>query len=207
MLELLVFSDYICPWCYLGNSRIGPLIERFELRLRRVHFPLHPNIPAEGRALRELFGDMDMTAAHARLGAALAAEGLPFSPGDRTFRTREAQELASWADAQGGPPLHAAVFRAVFVEGRNIGQDDVLLDIAEAAGHPRAAAAEALTARLGAGQVDADHHFARSLGVRSVPTFVIGRTGVAGAQPLSALVALAKQAGAVERIDAPTVHP
>ena len=46
MLELLVLSDYICPWCYLGESRVGPLLERFELRLRRVHFPLHPSIPA-----------------------------------------------------------------------------------------------------------------------------------------------------------------
>ena len=207
MLELLVFSDYICPWCYLGESRVGPLLERFALRLRRVHFPLHPGIPAEGKSLRELFGDVDMSAAQARLGAALSAEGLPFSPHDRTYRTREAQELAAWADERGGPKLHSALFRAVFAEGRNIGDPSVLLDIAEAAGHRRADAAAALEARAGAQQVEADHQLGRSLGVRSVPTFVIGRTGVAGAQPLSTLIALAKQAGAEERIEAPTVHP
>jgi predicted DsbA family dithiol-disulfide isomerase len=201
MHELLVFTDYICPWCYLGRSRVAPLMQRFALRPRVVHFPLHPSVPAEGIALSALFAGrgFDLNAAWARLSAALAAEALPFTPRDQTFRTREAQELAAWADSVGGPPLHDALFAAVFVDGRNIGNRDVLLDVAVSCGHDRAAAAAALDGRAGASTVDADHLLARQMGVRSVPTFVIGRQGVAGAQPLAALIALAEAAGCSTR--------
>jgi predicted DsbA family dithiol-disulfide isomerase len=207
--ELLVFTDYICPWCYLGRARVRPLTERFALRARHVHFPLHPGVPAEGIALSALFAGrpIDLQSSWQRLGAALGAEGLPFAPHDRTYRTREAQELAAWADGVGGPSLHDHLFHAVFAEGQNIGDPDVLVEIAARAGHSRAAATAALASKAGAAQVEADHALARQIGVRSVPTFVIGRHGVAGAQPLEVLESLARQAGVAARDDGATTHP
>lgn len=141
--------------------------------------------------LSELLKGYDLTAAHARLAQVAAAEGLPFSPPDRAWDTRLAQELASWADAGGGPPLHAALFRAVFVEGRNVGDPEVLVAIATEAGHDPAAVRDALDRRLGRAAVDRDWAMARQVGVTGVPTYAIGGRGVVGAQPLAVLEQLA----------------
>ena len=51
-----VFTDYVCPWCYLGDNRVKKLKQNYDIAVRLVHFPLHPETPAEGRTLMEMFG-------------------------------------------------------------------------------------------------------------------------------------------------------
>ena len=102
-----------------------------------MHFPLHPETPAEGRSLADLFAgrNVDRKAMHAQMKARMDAEGLPYGERTMTYNSRLAQELGKWADTQpGGEAIHDALFRAYFVEARDISQPEVLLEIAEQVG-------------------------------------------------------------------------
>ena len=160
------------------------------MRVEWVHFPLHPDTPAGGRSLEELFAGRgyDIPKMQAQMRARMAAEGLPYGSRTMTNNSRLAQELGKWADSMpGGEAIHDALFRAYFVEGRNIGDADVLVELAESVGLPGDEAREVLERRTQKAAVDADWQKARDYGVTGVPTFVVGKRGVVGAQPYEVL--------------------
>jgi len=163
------------------------------VEIRWVHFPLHPDTPAEGRSLEEMFRGRgyDIPTMQAQMRARMQAEGLPYGDRKMTFNSRLAQELGKWADTQpGGEAIHDALFRAYFVDGRNIGDAQVLLEIAQQVGLDQAKAREVLEKRTFKAAIDADWHKSRQYGVTGVPTFVHHGKGVVGAQPYEALVEL-----------------
>ena len=179
--------------------RIEKLKAEHNVKVEWVHFPLHPETPAEGRSLADLFAgrQVDRKAMHAQMKARMDAEGLPYGERTMTYNSRLAQELGKWADTQpGGEALHDALFRAYFVEARDISQPAVLLDIVERLGLPVEGAREVLEKRTFEAAVDADWALSRQYGITGVPTFVVGRYGVVGAQPYEALEALVQKAGA-----------
>ena len=163
------------------------------MKIEWVHFPLHADTPAEGRSLEELFRGRgyDIATMQAQMRARMQAEGLPYGDRKMTFNSRLAQELGKWADTQpGGEAIHDALFRAYFVDGRNIGDLAVLLDIAKQVGLDEAKAREVLEKRSFKAAIDADWQKSRDYGVTGVPTFVHDGKGVVGAQPYEALVEL-----------------
>ena len=164
-------------------------------------FPLHPETPAGGMTLADLFRGrpVDLAASRVRLAKLMAAEGLPFDPGDRLYNTRLAQELARWADEHGGGAVHDALFRAYFVGGADLADVEALVRIAASVGLPAAEARDVLVGRRLQATVDADWERAAALGVTAVPTFVVGRRGVAGAQPFEVLEQLVVAGGARRR--------
>ena len=167
-----------------------------------MHFPLHPDTPAEGRSLEELFRgrNIDVQAAHARLHALMDAEGLPHGPRTHTYNTRLAQEVAKWAETKlGGEAIHDALFKAYFVDGRNIGDAAVLADIARSVGLPEDDALDVLRHRRYRAGVDEDWAKSRDYGITGVPTFVSGGHLVVGAQPYEALVQLLRARNATPR--------
>jgi predicted DsbA family dithiol-disulfide isomerase len=177
--------------------RIERLRKEHGVRVQWVHFPLHPETPAEGRSLADLFAGRgyDVPKMQAQMRARMAAEGLPYGERKMTYNSRLAQELGKWADEQpGGEAIHDALFKAYFVDGRNIGDPEVLLKIAESVGLPREQAKEVLEKRSFKDAVDADWEKAREYGVTGVPTFVAGRQGVVGAQPYEMLEQLVREA-------------
>jgi predicted DsbA family dithiol-disulfide isomerase len=177
--------------------RIEKLKAEHNVKVEWVHFPLHPETPAEGRSLADLFAgrQVDRKAMHAQMKARMDAEGLPYGERTMTYNSRLAQELGKWADTQpGGEALHDALFRAYFVETRDISQPAVLLDIVERLGLSVDGAREVLEKRTFEAAVDADWELSRQYGVTGVPTFVVGRYGVVGAQPNQALEALVRKA-------------
>jgi predicted DsbA family dithiol-disulfide isomerase len=182
--------------------RIEKLRTEHDVKIEWVHFPLHPETPAEGRSLEDLFRgrNVDRKAMHTQMKARMDAEGLPYGERTMTYNSRLAQELGKWADTQpGGEALHDALFRAYFVEARDISQPAVLLEIAGRVGLPVEAAREVIEQRTFKAAVDADWEISRRVGVTGVPTFVAGRYGVVGAQPyevLEQLVVQAKKDGA-----------
>jgi predicted DsbA family dithiol-disulfide isomerase len=114
-----------------------------------------------------------------------------------TYNSRLAQELGKWADTQpGGEAIHDALFRAYFVEARDISRPEVLLDIAGRVGLPVDEARTVLERRTFKEAVDADWALSRQYGITGVPTFVAGRLGVVGAQPYEALEELVRKAAA-----------
>jgi predicted DsbA family dithiol-disulfide isomerase len=179
--------------------RIERLKADHNVKVEWVHFPLHPDTPAEGRALADLFAgrNVDRKAMHAQMKARMDAEGLPYGERTMTYNSRLAQELGKWADTQpGGEAIHDALFRAYFVEARDISQPAVLLDIAEQVGLSAEGAREVLEKRTFKGAVDADWKLSREYGITGVPTFVAGRYGVVGAQPYEALEQLVQKVAA-----------
>ena len=177
--------------------RIERLKTEHNVKVEWVHFPLHPDTPAEGRSLADLFAgrNVDRKAMHAQMKARMDAEGLPYGERTMTYNSRLAQELGKWADTQpGGEAIHDALFRAYFVEARDISQPAVLLEIAQRLGLSADGAREVLEKRTFKDAVDADWKLAREYGITGVPTFVAGRHGVVGAQPYEALEQLVRKA-------------
>jgi predicted DsbA family dithiol-disulfide isomerase len=129
------------------------------------------------------------------------AEGLPFDDGRHmTFNSRLAQELAKWGEGKPeSEALNMALYQAYFVDGRNVGELEVLLDVVEQVGLPVDEARDVLEKRTMRPAVDADWEYARSVGVSGVPTFAVGLTGVVGAQPYEQLAHLLEHVGATKR--------
>ena len=168
------------------------------VQIEWVHFPLHPETPPEGQSLEDLFRgrNVDRKAMHAQMKARMDAEGLPYGERTMTYNSRLAQELGKWADTQpGGEAIHDALFRAYFVDARDISRPEVLLEIVAHVGLPVDAAREVIEKRTFKAAVDEDWKLSRQVGVTGVPTFVAGRYGVVGAQPYEALEALVRKAG------------
>ena len=105
-----------------------------------------------------------------------------------TYNTRIAQELGKWAESQyKGDDFHTAVFRAYFVDGRDIGNIDELVSLAESVGLSDKEGRKALETGAFKKAVDLDWARAREMGVTAVPTFMINRQSLVGAQSYEAL--------------------
>jgi predicted DsbA family dithiol-disulfide isomerase len=166
-----------------------------------VYFPLHPNTPQQGLLLEDLFAGrgFDLDAMHARMKGLMDSEGLPYQRRTHTYNSRLAQELAKWVDGkQGMEAIHGALYRAYFVDGRNIGDPEVLIAIASEVGLPAEIARIVLSERTSKDAVDADWEKARRYGITGVPSFVAGRYKVVGAQPYEVLAQQLREAGAQE---------
>jgi predicted DsbA family dithiol-disulfide isomerase len=147
--------------------------------------------------LADLFPGRDLGPNHARLERLMDAEGLPHVPRTHTYNSRLAQELGKWADSQPGvESIHDALFAAYFAEARNIGDIDVLVDVAQSVGLPAGTVRNVLEQRSFKKAVDADWEKSRREGVSGVPTFASGQARVVGAQPYEVLAQLVTQAGA-----------
>ena len=182
--------------------RIEKLKGAFEVETRLVHFPLHPDTPPAGRSMAEVYAgrNIDPEAIYARMKGLMDAEGLPYGRRTHTYNSRLAQELGKWADTQpGGEAIHDALYRAYFVEARNIGDPEILVEIAQSVGLPAEEARAVLAERRFKEAVDADWAKSHAYGVTGVPTFVAARHGVVGAQPYEVLVELVRKAGAAPR--------
>ena len=143
---------------------------------------------------------LDPEAMYQRMKRLMDQEGLPYGRRTHTYNSRLAQELGAWADTQkDGDRLHDALYRAYFVDARNIGDVAVLLDVVKSVGLDVDAAREVLETRRFKAEVDEDWAKSQAYGVTGVPTFVAGGHGVVGAQPYEVLEQLLDQVGVPRR--------
>lgn len=188
VVSLELFSDYVCPWCYLNAANLEKLSAERPLDITWRAFPLHVDTPQEGMPLARLFNGRDMSAAQAQLEARMAEAGIEYHYCESIYNTRLAQELAKWAATRpGGEALHMALFRGYFVHGRNLADIDVLVEAAEAVGLEAGTARQVLEDRTFAAEVDSDWDLARQYGIGGVPAMVGGGYLLSGSQPLPAL--------------------
>lgn len=194
-VRLEILADPICPWCYIGKANLDAALERradHPFAVSWHPFMLNPDMPPEGMEAREFyqtrFGPPEAVV-KAFLPAQSAAEkaGLPLDFGKiaRIPSTLDAHRLIHWAGIEGRQtPVMAALMRAHFTEGRDIGDRETLADIAAQAGLDRETVARLLASDADAREIAQADATARARGVKGVPAFVIGGEYlVSGAQP------------------------
>jgi predicted DsbA family dithiol-disulfide isomerase len=182
--------------------RVEKLKAAYDIETVLVHFPLHPDTPVEGRSMADHYAarGIDPEAGYQRMKRLMDAEGLPYGRRAHTYNSRLAQELGKWADTQlGGGTIHDKLYKAYFVDAKNLADVDLLVGIAASVGLPADEARAVLAERRFEDAVDADWTKSHRYGVTGVPTFVAGRYGIVGAQPYEALEQLVQRAGAAKR--------
>ncbi|MEX1254054.1 MAG: DsbA family oxidoreductase [Dehalococcoidia bacterium] len=203
-VRVTVVSDYICPWCYVGMARVERLQREFEIDVEWRPFELHPEIPPEGIARGERPPSPQRVAMYEQLRGLAQEAGLPFERPGRVPNSHRALEAAEFAREHGAfDAYHHALFDAFFGQGRDIGDIDVLAEIAASNGLDPRALREALETQRYAALVDERTAEARASGVTGTPTVIFEegerRFPVAGAQDYAVFEHIAQRFGAVRR--------
>jgi len=195
MIKLDILSDPICPWCYIGKSYLDRALAAagdHPFLIEWHPFQLNPEMPETGMDRREYleakFGGKDgAVRAYASVVEHAESAGLKinFEGIERTPNTLNAHRLIHWAGIeQRQTPVVSALFKAYFVDGRDIGDKAVLAEIAGQTGLDAAMIAALLDGDADADDIRARDAHARERGVTGVPTFVIANQHVlTGAQP------------------------
>lgn len=195
-LALEIVSDVVCPWCYIGKRRLEQALallgKKVSLTLRWRPYELNPDMPATGMdretyCVRK-FGSLDYAQKlYANVAANAHADGLALNHEriKRTPNTRAAHRLILLAERHGvQDEIVDGLFAAYFVEGRDIGDPQVLLEIAVAAGIAREVVSAFLAGDEGNDEITRQETAAHRLGIQGVPAFVLnGRLLFSGAQP------------------------
>jgi len=194
-VKLDILSDPICPWCYIGKAQLDRALADapdHPFVIEWHPFQLNPDMPQGGmdrRAYLEAkFGSQDgavrayaPVVEHAeRAGLRIVLEAM-----ERTPNTLDAHRLIHWAGIEGKQNAAVdALFDAYFVQGRDIGERDVLADIADAIGMDAAVVRRLLASDADRDDIRARDAHSREMGINSVPTFIVaGKHAVPGAQP------------------------
>ena len=175
----------------------------FDIDIKWTAFPLHPETPAEGLTLAELFAGrpVDIKQVLTHLNRTAKDLGLPFGKRERTYNSRLAQELGKLAEKQGcAEQFHMATFRAYFADGLNIGLQSTLVELGTSVGLSAKQVLEVLEKRTFEEVVDKDWMRSYQLGVKAVPTFMINGMSLVGAQPYEKLVQLMESSGVIKRV-------
>jgi predicted DsbA family dithiol-disulfide isomerase len=206
-VDVEIWSDIACPWCYIGKRRFEAALEQFEHR-DDIHvtwrsFELDPGAPHErtGDRAERLAQKYGMSVEQAReaerqLTGVAAGEGLPFRfDVARSGSTFDAHRLVHLAQTHGlQDEMKERLLGAYFTEGELMSDHDTLVRLAAQVGLDEQAVRELLAGDRYADEVRADERAAGELGISAVPTFVVDRTlGASGAQPPQALLDLLRQ--------------
>ncbi|SCL38650.1 Predicted dithiol-disulfide isomerase, DsbA family [Micromonospora pallida] len=202
-MEIEIYADVVCPWCYVGKRRLEQALAAYEgsVTLRYRPFQLDPTPVAEPRPLLEGLGAKFGGVARARqmadhVAGAAAGVGLKLDF-DRavTANTFDAHRLVRFTEAHDrAAEMIEALFQAHFTDGVDIGSRPALASIAATVGLDETEVRDFLDSDAGVAELRAELAEARSVGVTSVPTFVLaGKYAVSGAQePETLLAALAE---------------
>lgn len=184
-IRLRVVSDYICPWCYIGLTRVEQLRDEFDIELEVGAFELRPGIPPGGMSREEVSqGRVYPPGYLDNLRATAAEAGIEMKRPALVPNTRKAHEATEFAKEHGRLwEIHRALFHAYFEEERNIGDVDVLCDVAAGIGLNADALRAALADGRYAAEVEEQLAWARAAGVTGVPTVIFAeKFAVVGAQ-------------------------
>jgi predicted DsbA family dithiol-disulfide isomerase len=212
MIKLDILSDPICPWCYIGWTQLAPALEQVgdhPFAIEWHPFQLNPDMPPEGRDRRAYLegkfgGKEGAIRAYAPVveAAEKAGLGIDFAAIARAPNTLDAHRLIHWAGIEGRQtPVVLALFQAYFKDARDIGDIDVLADVADSAGLDAAMIRELLKGDADAEEIRKRDAWARERGVTAVPTFVVAQKhAVPGAQPPELWVQVIEEIMATEGV-------
>lgn len=184
-LSIVAYSDYVCPWCYIGLQRVDALRREFPVDVEWRPFELHPETPRTGADLRGRLGSAGRARAYRDNILMLAGEsGLAMRMPPVVANSHLALEAAEFARDSGGfERYHRAIFHAYFEDGRDIGDADVLCELGRECGVDDQRLRQALADETHAARIDEITRMAREDGVLSTPTFIFeGGFRMTGAQ-------------------------
>ena len=194
MTKLDILSDPICPWCYIGKAHLDNALADHQdhpFTIEWHPFQLNPDMPPAGMNRREYLekkfgGKNQAIQVYSKIEQSASAIGLPidFAAMERTPNTIDAHRLIHWAGLEDKQQLMVdALFNAYFCMGLDIGDHNVLCDVAEVIGLERSVMARLLDSNSDVTLIkDRDAH-SRLMGVSAVPTFIVGNQhAIPGAQ-------------------------
>ena len=199
-------SDVVCPWCIVGYQRLQEAIktlDNIEVDIKFHPFELNPNMPEQGQNLREhimeKYGISEQQSADNRARLVEVGEALGFafnfSDDSRMQNTFKAHQLIHLAAKKGlEEEIKLSLFKAYFTDGKDVNDQKVLVEIADAIGLDEGEVKEVLQNGKYAQAVREEEAIWMQRGIQSVPTFVIGNQGIAGAQEPATLAAFITQA-------------
>ena len=194
-IKIDVMSDPICPWCYIGKTHLDKALSQVPdnpFTIEWHPFQLNPDMPENGMDRRAYLegkfgGKEGAVRAYAPVVEHAEAAGLSinFEGIKRTPNTLDAHRLIHWAGIEGKQTAAvSALFEAYFVEGRDIGDREVLADIADGIEMDAAVVSKLLASDADVEDIRKRDAHSRQMGVNSVPTFIVaGKHAVPGAQP------------------------
>ncbi|MBJ6763350.1 DsbA family oxidoreductase [Myxococcaceae bacterium JPH2] len=203
-VTIRVWSDFVCPWCYVGLSEVEKLRKEYDVLVDWRPFFLRPETPPEGLPLPEYVKER-MKDPNNPLKVRAAQAGLKMVHRDIIPSTRRAHEAAEFArDAGKLDPFHAAVLRRYWTEGQNLWEFETLRGAAQDAGLDPDALQRALEEGRYTKRVEESVREAQGLGVNAVPTFVLGeRFALQGAQEYDIFRQAMQRLGATPRAQQP----
>ncbi|GIM97186.1 DsbA family oxidoreductase [Paractinoplanes toevensis] len=210
-MDIQVWSDVVCPWCYIGKTRLEKAIAQFDGDVMVTYraYQLDPSPVPQPVAIKDAmaakFGGRERAEQMlAHVTSIAAADGLRLDY-DRAVaaNTLDSHRLIAWAAGQDRQAdMLDALQRAYFTGGADLGSRPTLAGVAASIGLDGAAALAYLESEAGIGAVTTDLTEARELGITSVPTFVIdGKYAVQGAQEPATLLAALEEIARRESVD------
>ena len=193
-IKLTIFSDYVCPWCYVGQGPVEKLMKEYPVQITWRPFYLRPDTPPEGMELPD-YVRAHMAQTNARLKQMANAAGMDMVFPSRLPNTRLAHEATEYANRKGkGLEFHRAVFNRYYGRGEDISQWDVLQAVAREVGLD----ADEMKQEVESGKftqlVQEQVDEAAEIGVDGVPTYVLNdQYAIVGAQPYETFVRALEQ--------------
>jgi len=191
-VKVIAYSDYICPFCYIGYHRIEQLKKEYNLAIEWRPFEIHPETPKEGASIDELpFPKGYLEMAFANVKRLADEDGITLKFSEKLPNSRLALYISEFARKKGKfEEFHKSVLEAYWLEGKYIGDKSVLLFLAELVG---------LNKNEIENYLDTDEPFKilqktlkelRKYGINGVPTFNIEERLIVGAQPYVLILVL-----------------
>jgi predicted DsbA family dithiol-disulfide isomerase len=171
-VDAVAWSDYLCPWAYLGTDRTR-FLETLGVTVTVLPFELHPELPPEGRTVSP---DGRLAAVYRHIAAECEASGLAFTSPVHVPNSRpalQAAELVRQHVPNRFAAVHAALFGAVFVEGRDIGRLEVLAEVLQEQGVDADDVLDAVRANVAWPAVRASTEAALAQGVTGTPAWLL----------------------------------
>jgi len=177
-LKITVFSDYICPFCYVGHHRLQRLRDNYDLKINWCFLEIHPETSTAGEPIDSLdYPSQQWRQMMNNLERVAKEENIPLSKLSFITNSKDALLLSEAAKHCGRDifyKLHEKLFSAYFVDSKNIGNKDVLGEIAESCGIDKETIAAAWTDKTYQKRLLDNFNSAREHKIQSVPSFVFG---------------------------------
>lgn len=185
--KFIIFSDYAWPFCYIGKGIVDELKKEFNIEDEWLPFELHPEVSKEGKKVSEFFPGTSVKNMFANINNSANQYGVNFAGADLMSNTHMALLATEYAKEKGKfHEFHSKVFYEYFTEGKNIGDIEIIKNIAKDVGLDVEEMVKVIENNTYEKRLNEAKELAKEHGVSSTPTFIIdNKYVIVGAQPIA----------------------